>query len=205
MEALSKSSWSVADGTQASDQVIDGVAKEERGLKFDLAVAGFVAQMSPQIFRTGGFAQPSSLESVLKRFDESTGPLRRFVLGSYYVMFGAYTLRAEEKARIGAKVIAAYRAAGSPRDAKASGGMCHITFATLMVANAEVQIGQITGGPGHRAKFSELPLLGLHDQAAYYVPECGMEGMWEPPHSARITNLATKLAELLPKSKVCDQ
>eukprot|EP00951_Prasinocladus_malaysianus_P017362 scaffold136734_cov38-Prasinocladus_malaysianus.AAC.2 len=67
MEALSKTSWSVANGTQAAESVIDGVAKGERGLKFDLAVAGFIAQMSPQIFRSGGFAQPASLESVLKR------------------------------------------------------------------------------------------------------------------------------------------
>eukprot|EP00951_Prasinocladus_malaysianus_P045812 scaffold618748_cov41-Prasinocladus_malaysianus.AAC.1 len=101
-------------------------------------------------------------------------------------MFGSYTLPAAHMAKQGAEVISAYRAAGSPHDTKASGGLCHITFSLLQISNAELQLGQITGGPGHRAKFSELPRLGVHDQAAFHLPEIGLEGMWEPPHSSRI-------------------
>eukprot|EP00951_Prasinocladus_malaysianus_P012081 scaffold89761_cov40-Prasinocladus_malaysianus.AAC.1 len=157
--------------------------------------------MIPQSFRSGGFAQSSSLDGILKKFQASRGPLKRFVLGSYHLIFGFYSLSLTYVAKQGAEVIAAYLSAGSPLDTKVSGSICHITFASLIVSIAEVQIGQVTGGPGDRIATSEVPRLGPHDQGTFYVAVIASEATWEPPYSARIAAASQRLAELLPQSK----
>eukprot|EP00951_Prasinocladus_malaysianus_P029072 scaffold266907_cov42-Prasinocladus_malaysianus.AAC.1 len=135
------------------------------------------------------------------RVDDSSAPMKQFVLGSYFMTFGFYTLPLTRLAQQGAAVISAYKAAGSPFETKSSLGIRHIAFSSVITSIAEIHTGKITGGPGYKTRAVELQRATANDQTPCYLKAVIWEATWEPLYSARIQSLDGKLAELLPTSK----
>eukprot|EP00951_Prasinocladus_malaysianus_P012959 scaffold97340_cov40-Prasinocladus_malaysianus.AAC.1 len=117
----------------------------------------------------------------------ATTPLRRFVLGTYWMIVGFNSLPMSEIAKHGATVLNEYRKAGSPREMRSVFATSYITSAMSYCSMAEFHTGCITGGTGQQIAAEELHFLDPTSRVLHYLLLLSWDAIWEPTFSTRLT------------------